>query len=129
MTPQATAGRFLLQQLGIHLDIAETGTEALHLLRSSRRYHLVIIDLTLPDMSGYAVCSAYKQHCEENGLPSGLKLALTADSVDTSCTDFGFARGLTKPLSSVSLAQRPTPSASLSVTYLATQSSCDRHPT
>ena len=104
MAAQATAGSFLLQQLGIHLDMAQTGAEALALLRSSRRYHLVIFDLTLPDMSGYAVCSAYTQHCEEKGLPSALKLALTAGAADTSCTDFGFARCLTKPLSSVSRA-------------------------
>ena len=88
---QASAGSFLLQQLGIQIDVAHDGAEALTMLQSSRRrsatdvhhecvrakspcwmrdawrvflslrYHLVIIDLVLPDMSGYAVCSAYQQ--------------------------------------------------------------------
>lgn len=100
---QAMAGSHLLQQLGIHVDIAETGTEALNLLRSSRRYYIVVIDLTLPDMSGYAVCSAYRQHCAEAGLPSGLKLALTAGDAEPGWEDFGFARCLTKPLSSATV--------------------------
>jgi len=97
---QATAGKFLLEQLGVRVDVAETGAQGLQLLCSTRAYHLVIIDLVLPDMSGYAVCSAYLQHCNEQGVPTALTLAVTAESDDAPCTDFGFARRLTKPLSS-----------------------------
>ena len=104
MAAQATAGSFLLQQLGIHLDMAQTGAEALALLRSSRRYHLVIFDLTLPDMSGYAVCSAYKSFCAESGTKQAMTLALTAGSINSSQgADFGFSRMLIKPLTSMTV--------------------------
>ena len=103
--------------------------------RACDRYHLVIIDLGLPDMSGFAVCTAYQQcatlrstaqfslahralsfasralvcsrprrYCAEQGKAPALTLALTADLTaeidDSPVTDFGFARRLTKPLSS-----------------------------
>jgi len=97
---QATAMCFLLNQLGLHVDTAETGAKALQMLCSSRRYHLVIIDLGLPDMSGFAVCSAYQQYCAEQGTESALTLALTAEVDDSPVADFGFAHRLTKPLSS-----------------------------
>jgi len=99
----ASAGMHMLQALGIQIETATTGGEALDKLRSRRCYHLIIIDLSLPDMSGYAVCSAYAAYCVEMGISQGMTLALTAGMVDSPGEDFGFSKILVKPLSSVTI--------------------------
>mmetsp|Transcript_57950 Transcript_57950/g.129201 ORF Transcript_57950/g.129201 Transcript_57950/m.129201 type:complete len:370 (-) Transcript_57950:507-1616(-) len=97
----ASAARSLLEQFGVQVDIAETGEQALNLLRGARRYHAVIVDLTLPDMSGFAVSSAYKAHCSSIGVKPSVTMALTADPVSSPPSDFGFDRSMSKPLSSM----------------------------
>jgi len=98
-------GRAIIEQLGVQLDIAASGSAGLEKLRSSRVYNLVIIDLMLPDMSGYAVCSAYKDYCFQKGVDPAFTLALTAEAVPEASppSDFGFSRCLLKPLSSATV--------------------------
>ena len=44
----------LLEKLGMHVDVAMTGAEAIDKIRSTR-YDLILLDIQLPDMTGFDV--------------------------------------------------------------------------
>ena len=50
-----TALEFLLQRQGFEVQVARNGDEALSLIESARP-DLVLLDVVLPDMSGYEIC-------------------------------------------------------------------------
>ena len=60
--------KFNLEQEGFHVSVAGDGQAALHALASSEQpIDLVVLDIMLPGMSGYAVCEAIR--AEGNRLP------------------------------------------------------------
>ena len=50
-------------------------------------------------MSGYALCSWYKEFCARTGTPVGYVVAVTADPDPPTCQQFGIDVCLPKPLS------------------------------
>ncbi len=69
----------LLEKLGQHVDVAMTGTEALNMARE-KEYELVLLDIQLPDMTGFDVASAM----HEEGLVEQTSIvALTANVIKT----------------------------------------------
>jgi CheY-like chemotaxis protein len=101
----------LMQQLGVWVDSVETGEQAMrHLDKSGRRgdgpssprrvYDLVLVEMALPGMSGYALASWYRDLCarEDDGRPRADVAALTAEPDATLCAEFGIDFCLPKPL-------------------------------
>ena len=67
------AGRYALRRLlrreGFAIIEAETGHEALRLAATAPQPDLLILDVKLPDMSGFAVCQTLKQQPATAHLP------------------------------------------------------------
>ena len=94
----------LLQQQGLHLDTATSGGDAMTLL-SKRDYDLCLFDVNLPDLSGYALCSWYKEMCRTEGRACGEVVAVTADPDLEACKEFGIDICLPKPLSNARIVE------------------------
>ena len=90
----------LLQQQGLWVDTAKSGEAGIAMLEK-REYDLLLFDVNLPDISGYALCSWYKELCRREGKPCGFVAAVTADPDNQTCREFGIDQCLPKPLSSV----------------------------
>lgn len=51
-----------LQRLGIAVELAETGEQALEYLQNSQGYDLIFLDVILPGVDGYKLCKTIKRH-------------------------------------------------------------------
>ena len=56
-------------------------------------------------LSGYALCSWYKDMCRAAGRAIGYVVAITADPDDQTCREFGIDRCLAKPLSTACIVE------------------------
>jgi len=96
-------GQHLLQEIGCEIDVAEDGSKALQLF-SEKKYHLLLMDIGLPDMDGFEVTQRIRQ-LGEAGRKS-IIVALTAhasDEVREKCLVAGMNDTLTKPITKRSL--------------------------
>lgn len=55
-----TSGKIILHSLDCHVDIAESGKEAIELFKPGK-YALIFMDIGLPDMKGYEVCKCLRE--------------------------------------------------------------------
>lgn len=89
----------LLEKLNCKVDVAETGTEALHLV-NEWRYDLVLMDIGLPDIDGYTVTE--KIRLLKNSTNSKIPIiAITAHSEEeerVKCMKVGMNQMISKPL-------------------------------
>ncbi len=74
---QANQLRYLLEKHGFAVQQALHGKEALALLEHSSP-HLVISDILMPEMDGYALCQAIRQHPRHHELPVVLLTSLSS---------------------------------------------------
>jgi CheY-like chemotaxis protein len=92
--------RRTVERAGLRADHAETGREALDLLRS-KRYRLVLLDLQLPDMSGIEVSRTVRDQGSDvldHDTPL-VALSAYADDADLAAVrDAGIDEYLEKPL-------------------------------
>lgn len=89
----------LLEGLDCKVDIAETGTKALE-LANQYHYDLVLMDIGLPDISGYEV-SAKIRSSKNNVISTVPIIAITAHTEEEErqrCLDVGMNQMITKPL-------------------------------
>jgi len=93
-----TATDLVFRQLGLHIEVCEDGDEAMAILRR-RDFDLLLFDIELPTMSGYALASWYKQMCKETERHVGYVVAVTADPNPEACQQFEIDACLPKPLS------------------------------
>ena len=92
-----------LQTLGYDIDVAHNGEEALILL-SEGTYDLVITDLQMPGMNGYALCEAIRKEYTVETLPI-LVLTSTADDVCVhDAYKIGISNFIVKPVNYINLA-------------------------
>jgi len=96
----AAATSCLLQELGMWIDTAEDGEAAMSLLSGGRSFDLVIVEVNLPGMSGYALCSWYKEFCRQHSQRAPPFVAVTAEPDEETCRSFDIDRCLPKPLTS-----------------------------
>lgn len=96
----AAATACLLQELGMWIDTAKDGEAAMSLLSGGRNFDLVIVEVNLPGMSGYALCSWYKDLCRRQGKKPPPFVAVTAEPDVETCRSFDIDRCLPKPLTS-----------------------------
>ncbi len=97
--------RFNFEQEGYEVDVAEDGVTALELHKSADPpYDLVVLDLMLPEMSGYEICRIVRRVDEDVPI-----LALTARTLaedKTQAFDCGVDQYMTKPFALPELLSR-----------------------
>jgi len=95
----ATATTCLFQELGMWIDVVADGEEAMSVLSGGRRFDLVLLEVNLPgELSGYALCSWFKELCRRQRQPPALFVALTSEPDLETCRAFDIDRCLPKPL-------------------------------
>ena len=94
-----------LNQAQASIDVAENGEIAARMFRSSH-YDLVLMDVEMPVMDGYAATQEIRRFERETGAPATPVLALTAHAfADMAAKSLaaGFTGHLTKPIRKVTL--------------------------
>ncbi|TNJ41475.1 tetratricopeptide repeat protein [Tamlana fucoidanivorans] len=91
---------------GYHVEEANSGKEALERLEKGEMFNLILLDVMMPNMSGYEVC----EEIRKNYLPSELPIVLLTAKNRVSDLVIGFNVGandyLTKPFSKNELLSR-----------------------
>jgi PAS domain S-box-containing protein len=89
----------VLGRLGIELDIANNGREALEMARSARgKYAAVLMDVQMPEMDGLTATRAMRSDPTLHGLPI---IAMTANAMKAdldACRAAGMDDHITKPI-------------------------------
>ncbi len=88
--------RQVLQKAGGSVDIANNGLEAITLLKAKKDYHLIIMDLQMPEMDGYAA-TKYIRNVMQLSIPI---IAMTASALKgekAKCIEMGMNDYLAKP--------------------------------
>ncbi|NCC75581.1 MAG: response regulator [Clostridia bacterium] len=88
----------LLDSIGITVDVAEHGQEALEMVKK-RRYDLILMDVQMPVMDGLQATIAIRQLPDKKSMPI---IAMTANAYDEDrqrCLNAGMNDHLAKPIS------------------------------
>jgi len=94
----AMATQCMFQEMGLWIDSVVDGEAGMSMLSGAATYDLILLDVNLPLMSGYALCSWYKEHCRSQDLIPATVVAVTSDPDKAACMEFGFDHVLPKPL-------------------------------
>lgn len=100
-----TVAKSILTKLHCDTDLADTGKKAVELWKNGQ-YHLIFMDIGLPDMDGYEVTHQIRLHELTKKTHSPI-IALTAHAGDENkqrCIEAGMNAVLTKPLTPKSCA-------------------------
>ena len=96
----------ILGRLGIELDIANNGREALEMVRAARgKYAAVLMDMQMPEMDGLAATRAMREDPALHDLPI---IAMTANAMKAdldACLAAGMNDHITKPIERKALLQ------------------------
>ncbi|MGD9235181.1 MAG: response regulator [Desulfobacterales bacterium] len=97
--------RFLMEQQGYRVKVAEKGEDALHLILKNKP-HLVLLDIMLPGMSGWEVCEQIRLNPDYRSV----KIAFLTARSDEAEVARGLALGadayITKPFKNDKLIAR-----------------------
>lgn len=88
----------LMSSAGILVDVADNGRIALDKLRSGELYDIVLMDLQMPEMDGYAATEAIRADASFRSLPV---VAMTAHAMADErqrCVDVGMNDHIAKPI-------------------------------
>ncbi|MBF0401560.1 MAG: response regulator [Magnetococcales bacterium] len=88
----------LLGRVGLVVEIANNGREALELLANSAPFHLVLMDIQMPEMDGYAATSALRRDERFAQLPVIAMTAHVLNSIREKCLAAGMNDHITKPI-------------------------------
>lgn len=92
-----------MQELGYKVDSVTNGVTAL-LLLAENNYDLVITDLHMPDMDGYALCEAIRKEYSAEALPIMVLTSTTEDVYIQDAYKIGISNFIIKPVNFISLA-------------------------
>lgn len=82
---------------GLHLSIAQTGVEGIKMARTISP-DIIILDINLPDMSGYDILKELRQYEETKIIPTlAMSAAATKDDIEKGMAA-GFQQYITKPI-------------------------------
>ena len=95
----------VLQRAGGTVDIANNGLEAISLLKKSTDYNLIIMDLQMPEMDGYAA-TRYIRRVMDLSIPIIAMTASALKNEKAKCIDIGMNDYLSKPFNFSNLYQR-----------------------
>ena len=90
--------RLALKQAGFSVFIANTGLEAIRKARVNLP-DLILLDLVLPELDGFAVCEVLRKREETAGLPIILLTGLTSEFTRYAGMESGADEYVTKPAS------------------------------
>ncbi len=100
--------RAALTHLGLSVRLVEDGVQALASIQAGERFDLILMDLSMPHMDGYAATTAIHAWEAEHGFAATPILALTANAFSEDrrrCRDVGMADFLAKPVNFMDLAR------------------------
>ena len=97
--------RFHLTRAGCEVVTAASGREALEIIRS-RRPDLVLLDLMLPDIDGFALCEILRRQAATATIPIVIVSAWNTDDSRVLGLELGALDFLTKPFSPRVLVER-----------------------
>lgn len=97
--------RLSFKQAGFSVSTAATGLDALKKARGLSP-DLIILDLVLPELDGFAVCEALRRGDETNGIPIIMLTGLTSDLTRYAGMESGADEYVTKPASAEQLLPR-----------------------
>ena len=86
----------VLQKAGAHADIANNGLEAINLLKQNQNYDIIIMDLQMPEMDGYAA-TKYIRNVMNISIPIMAMTASALKGEKVKCIEIGMNDYLTKP--------------------------------
>lgn len=86
-----------LDRLGFEVVTALTGKVALKRVEE-HRFKLVILDLMLPDMDGFAICRALREHDRTHRVPIIFCTAVGTEKTRMQAMDVGATDFLVKPI-------------------------------
>jgi CheY-like chemotaxis protein len=95
---------FALEHAGFAVEDAENGTTAIAQARSTRP-DVIVLDIRLPDMSGWDVCSVLKRDPQTAQIPIIILTAAASPTLAQEAADHGCAAHLVKPCYPEDLAQ------------------------
>jgi len=96
-----------LATLGCQVELAENGQQALALLDEENYYDVILLDVNLPDISGYDIARRLRMMERERGIEATPVVAISAMSDDAhleQCEASGFDAVLSKPIILTALA-------------------------
>jgi CheY-like chemotaxis protein len=88
--------QFALEYAGFAVDGAASGAAAVSRARTAKP-DLIVLDLRLPDMSGWDVCSALKSDPQTAHIPIVILTAAASPTLGEEAARFGCAAHLLKP--------------------------------
>jgi CheY-like chemotaxis protein/nitrogen-specific signal transduction histidine kinase/HPt (histidine-containing phosphotransfer) domain-containing protein len=97
--------RKVLQRAGGEVDVVNNGLEAIACLKSSQDYQLVIMDLQMPEMDGYAA-TRYIRNVMNLPVPIVAMTASALKDEEAKCIEIGMNDYLSKPFNFLYLYQR-----------------------
>jgi DNA-binding response OmpR family regulator len=90
--------RLGLKQAGFSISTATNGVDALKKARSTTP-DLIVLDLILPELDGFAVCEALKRSPDTSAIPIILLTGLTSEFTRYAGIESGADEYITKPIS------------------------------
>jgi len=101
----------ILQKYGLQAEVAGSGREAVR-MTAERNYSVVLMDIQMPEMSGYEATQLIRKREMEQGLKRSVIIAMTANAMEstrTRCFEVGMDDFFTKPIKPDVLAERLKP--------------------
>lgn len=93
---------FLMEQAGYHVRVAHTGQAALSVIQEWKP-DLVLLDVMMPQMSGYDICQRVRQHPELQATKIVMLTAKGREAEVTKGKALGADAYITKPFSTKAL--------------------------
>ena len=88
----------LLERFGLDVLSAESGEEAVTLLKATADVDIVLVDIMMPVMDGYATMRAMRKLPDRDGLPIVAFTANVAEGERQRCLDAGASAYIPKPI-------------------------------
>ena len=104
-------GAAILKKFGIVTEIARNGCEAVR-IAGEKHYDLILMDIQMPEMSGFDATRAIREREERVGLPRTPIVAMTANALESTrdyCLSIGMDDFITKPIKPEILMKRLQP--------------------
>ena len=101
----------ILQKFGLETEVANNGWEAVQMVQS-REYSLVLMDIQMPEMSGFEATEIIRKREQLEGRKRVVIIAMTANAMETTrkrCLAIGMDDFITKPIKPDVLAERLHP--------------------
>jgi DNA-binding response OmpR family regulator len=96
---------YLMRSKGLEVNIARNGKEALEQLMA-RRFKLVLLDITMPDVDGYEICTRIKSNPEWQDTHVVFLSAKSKQSDIEKGMELGASDYVVKPFSTRDLSKR-----------------------